>query len=150
MSAAHLIPLASLMIDMMLLGQFQPAHASEANVPPPVAEESVQKAEAAADLKIKPETAASVEQKTPVKSAEAPRAAAKTVPEQKKSIAASENPEKDNSAAEPPSIMKMLEGRERELLAAIAIAAAFFAIGWICGGNYYLRRDRRRRTKLRF
>jgi len=139
------------MIDMMLLGQFQPAHASEANVPPPIAEESVQKAEAAADLKIKPETAAPVDQKTPMKSAEAPRAAAKTVPAQKKSIAASENPEKEKSAAEPPvSIMKMLEGRERELLAAIAIAAAFFAIGWICGGNFYLRRDRRRRTKLRF
>jgi uncharacterized membrane protein len=31
-----------------------------------------------------------------------------------------------------------------------AIAIVFFLIGWICGGHYYLRRDRARRTRLRF
>ena len=151
MSAARLIPLASLMIEMMLLGQFLPALASEANLPPPAAEEAAQKADSASDLGTKPEPAAGVDQETSTKTADAPRPAPKTVPARKQPIAASENAEKEKSAAEPPaSIMKMLEGRERELLAAIAIAAAFFAIGWICGGNYYLRRDRRRRTRLRF
>lgn len=128
MSAVGLIPLASLMIDMMVLGQFLPARASEVNPP-----------------------AAAVDQKIPAKSAEAPRATGKAVTAHKQPVAAIESAEKENAAAEPPaSIMKMLEGRERELLAAMAIAAAFFAIGWILGGNYYLRRDRRRRTKLRF
>jgi hypothetical protein len=149
MSAARLLPLASLMIDMMVLGQLLPAHASEANLPPAAAEEAAQNADGATDLKTKPEPAAAVDQRAPTKSAETPRAAAKTVPTHKQPIAANEDAEK--SPAEPPaSIMKMLEGRERELLAAAAIAAAFFVIGWICGGNYYLRRDRRRRTKLRF
>ena len=48
------------------------------------------------------------------------------------------------------SILQMLEGHETELIGATTIAVAFFFIGWICGGNYYLRRDRRRRTKIRF
>ena len=45
--------------------------------------------------------------------------------------------------------MEMVEGHETELLVAAAIAVAFFSVGWVCGGNYYLRRDRRRRTQLR-
>ncbi len=49
-----------------------------------------------------------------------------------------------------PSILQMLEGHEQEVLIGAAIATAFFLIGWIGGGNYYLRRERRRRTKLRF
>jgi hypothetical protein len=49
-----------------------------------------------------------------------------------------------------PSILQMLEGHENELMIAAAIGIAFFFIGWICGGNYYLRRDRRRRSKIRF
>jgi hypothetical protein len=49
-----------------------------------------------------------------------------------------------------PSILQMLEGHETELMIAAAIAVAFFFIGWICGGNYYLRRDRMRRRKIRF
>ena len=53
-------------------------------------------------------------------------------------------------AEKSPSILQMLEGHETELLVAVAIALAFFVIGWICGGNYYVRRDRRRRTRLRF
>jgi len=52
--------------------------------------------------------------------------------------------------AKSPSILQMLEGHETELAIAAAIAVAFFFIGWICGGNYYLRRDRRWRRKIRF
>jgi hypothetical protein len=58
--------------------------------------------------------------------------------------------ESDSPAAKSPSIVQMLEGRENELMIAAAVAAAFFFIGWICGGNYYLRRDRKQRTKIRF
>ena len=52
--------------------------------------------------------------------------------------------------AKSPSILQMLEGHETEFAIAVAIAVAFFFIGWICGGNYYLRRDRRWRRKIRF
>jgi len=48
------------------------------------------------------------------------------------------------------ALIHVLEGREGDMILWLAIAAAFFLIGWICGGNYYLRRDRLRRTKLRF
>jgi hypothetical protein len=58
--------------------------------------------------------------------------------------------EQEVATGKSPSILQMLEGHETELLVAMAIALAFFLMGWICGGNYYLRRDRRRRTKLRF
>lgn len=58
--------------------------------------------------------------------------------------------EQKPSAEKSPSVLQMLEGHEPELLGAAAIALAFFFIGWICGGHYYLRRDRRQRTKLRF
>lgn len=49
-----------------------------------------------------------------------------------------------------PSIIQMLEGRENDLIVWASIAVVFFAIGWIWGGNYYLRRDRARSRKLRF
>jgi hypothetical protein len=49
-----------------------------------------------------------------------------------------------------PSIIQMLEGRESDLVLWLSIAVVFFMIGWILGGNYYLRRDRVRRRKLRF
>src|SRR5690349_1968661 len=120
MSAVGLIPLASLMIDMMVLGQFLPARASEVN-PPAAAEEPAQNASGTAELNIQPERAAAVDQKIPAKSAEAPRATGKAVTAHKQPVAAIESAEKENAAAEPPaSIMKMLEGRERELLAAMA------------------------------
>jgi uncharacterized protein YraI len=49
-----------------------------------------------------------------------------------------------------PSLIELLEGREADMMLWGAIAVAFFLIGWVCGGNFYLRRDRLRRTKLRF
>ena len=56
----------------------------------------------------------------------------------------------DAPAAKSPSIVEMLEGHENELIIAAAIASAFFLVGWICGGNYYLRRERKQRHKIRF
>jgi hypothetical protein len=53
-------------------------------------------------------------------------------------------------AEKSPSIIQMLEGRENDLILWLSIAAIAFAIGWIFGGNYYLRRDRARSKKLRF
>jgi hypothetical protein len=58
--------------------------------------------------------------------------------------------EEEPSTPKSPSILQMLEGREQDLVIAVAIALAFFVVGWFCGGIYHLRRDRRRRTKLRF
>lgn len=58
--------------------------------------------------------------------------------------------QEQKSAAKSPSILQMVEGHETELMIAAAIAGTFFLIGWICGGHYSLRRDRRRRTKIRF
>ena len=52
--------------------------------------------------------------------------------------------------AKSPPLIHLLEGRESDVILWLAIAVAFFLIGWIFGGNYYLRRDRARRTKLRF
>ncbi len=149
MSAARLIPLASLMIDMMVLGQLLPARAAEAG-PPAAAAEEAQKGDEAVEAKSKLEPAAAGDQTAPANSAPAARAAAKAAPEHRQAIAPRGNPDPSPAAKPPASIMQMLEGRERELLFAAAIAAAFFAIGWICGGHYYLRRDRYRRTKLRF
>lgn len=58
----------------------------------------------------------------------------------------------DESAppGKPSSLIHMLEGREDDLVLWLGIAVTFFVIGWICGGNYYLQRDRKRRGKLRF
>jgi len=68
-----------------------------------------------------------------------------------KAPAAAAAPEEPPAAAEKsPSILQMLEGHEHEIKIAAAVAAAFFFIGWVCGGNYYLRRDRKQRNKIRF
>lgn len=50
----------------------------------------------------------------------------------------------------PMPIIKVLEGKEWEILWWLGVALCIFIIGWICGGNYYLYRDRIKRTKLRF
>jgi len=58
--------------------------------------------------------------------------------------------EQKGSSAESPPLIRLLEGHETDVLVWGCIAVAFFFVGWICGGNYYLRRERLRRTKLRF
>ncbi len=50
----------------------------------------------------------------------------------------------------PMPIIKLLEGKEWGILWWLGLAVGVFFLGWICGGNYYLRRDRIKRTKLRF
>ncbi len=88
----------------------------------------------------------------PVKPATLPLAiAAATKGSVPKSMMNASTPaEQETSLGKSPSILQMLEGREQDLIIAAAIAVAFFSVGWLCGGIYYLRRDRKRRTKLRF
>jgi hypothetical protein len=57
---------------------------------------------------------------------------------------------KPDDRRKSPSLIELLEGRETDMMLWAAIAFVFFLIGWICGGHYYLRRDRVRRNKLRF
>lgn len=54
------------------------------------------------------------------------------------------------TAENPRSFWQFLEGREDELWLCLATGLVFFIIGWIFGGSYYVRRERARRTKLRF
>ncbi|TAJ87194.1 hypothetical protein EPO44_15655 [bacterium] len=54
------------------------------------------------------------------------------------------------SKGKPLPVVKVLEGKEREILWWLGAALCIFVIGWVCGGNYYLRRDRIRRRKLHF
>ncbi len=58
--------------------------------------------------------------------------------------------EKDSPKDNPPLTMGI--GQERLLVIVIWITAALciFILGWILGGNYYLRRDRIYRSKLHF
>jgi hypothetical protein len=48
-----------------------------------------------------------------------------------------------------PSILQMIEGHETELKIAFLIAGIAFLLGWLCGGSYYLRRERKSWRKLR-
>ena len=52
--------------------------------------------------------------------------------------------------AKSQSIMQMLEGHESEAKIGLIIAALAFVLGWLCGGGYYARRERKSRHKLRF
>ena len=52
--------------------------------------------------------------------------------------------------AKSQSILQMLEGHETEVKLGLIIAATAFALGWLCGGSYYARRERKSRYKLRF
>jgi len=52
--------------------------------------------------------------------------------------------------AKSQSILQMLEGHESEVKIGLIIAAIAFALGWLCGGGYYARRERKSRHKLRF
>jgi hypothetical protein len=53
-------------------------------------------------------------------------------------------------AAKAPSLIQRLEGRESDVMIGLAIAVVFFLVGWISGGIHARRRDRSRRTRLRF
>jgi len=44
----------------------------------------------------------------------------------------------------------MLEGHETEVKIGLLVAGIAFALGWICGGSYFERRERKSRHKLRF
>jgi hypothetical protein len=79
-----------------------------------------------------------------------PPASKAPVPKSKSPVDATMAEEQETSPRKSPSILQLVEGREQDLFIAGAIAVAFFSVGWICGGIYYLRRDRIRRTKLRF
>jgi uncharacterized protein YgiM (DUF1202 family) len=52
--------------------------------------------------------------------------------------------------AKSQSILQMLEGHESEVKIGLIIAAIAFVLGWLCGGGYYARRERKSRHKLRF
>lgn len=54
------------------------------------------------------------------------------------------------SPAKAPSLIQRLEGREGDVMIGLAIAAVFFLVGWIGGGIHARRRERSRRTRLRF
>jgi len=58
--------------------------------------------------------------------------------------------ERKVSSNKAPSLIELLDGREADMILWLCIAVIFFLIGWISGGHYYLRRDRARRTRLRF
>lgn len=107
---------------------------------PEGSKESTQKTAPTAPAK--PQPPPGVKAKTAESRSKASSAAKSTTPV--------ETSQEQKSAAKSPSILQMLEGHETELMIAAAIAATFFLIGWICGGHYSLRRDRRRRTKIRF
>ena len=79
-------------------------------------------------------------------------AASTPTPNQKRENTTSTSPvvETKPPAEKSPSIIQMLEGRENDMIIWVSIAAVAFVIGWILGGNYYLRRDRARSKKLRF
>lgn len=51
---------------------------------------------------------------------------------------------------QPLPVIKVLEGREWEVLGWFGVALCIFILGWVCGGNFYLRRDRIKRTKVHF
>jgi len=46
--------------------------------------------------------------------------------------------------------VKASQGRVWAIISWILVPSCIFVLGWILGGNYYLRRDRIERTKLRF
>jgi uncharacterized protein YgiM (DUF1202 family) len=81
------------------------------------------------------------------------------MPEEKKEEGEEEREEKtlaprqeNNPASQgkPWPVVRAIEGREWEIFRWLLAALCIFIIGWICGGNYYLRRDRAKRTKLHF
>lgn len=50
---------------------------------------------------------------------------------------------------QPSPLIRFLEGKKWEIFGWVGGILCSFTLGWVLGGNYYLRRDHMRRTKLR-
>ena len=87
---------------------------------------------------------------TPVAPASTTQPSPTPAPQGKPSGSVSKPDDHRTPVSKSPSLIQLLEGREADMILWAAIAVGFFLIGWVSGGNYYLRRDRARRTKLRF
>jgi hypothetical protein len=87
--------------------------------------------------------------KTPARSVRGPAAGNQSTAA-KTSVLGKEPTRPEEPKAKSRALIQLLVGRDTDVMVWVAIAIAFFCIGWICGGNYYLRRERFRRTKLRF
>ena len=48
-----------------------------------------------------------------------------------------------------PSILQLLEVHEKEVKIALVVAGVAFVLGWVCGGMYSVRRERKYRRRLR-
>jgi uncharacterized membrane protein len=73
-----------------------------------------------------------------------------SAPQRQPSAAAPKSDERRTSNNKAPSLIELLNGREGDMMIWAGIAIVFFLIGWVFGGHYYVRRDRTRRTRLRF
>lgn len=72
-----------------------------------------------------------------------------------------EEPKDSEVTSSPPSerrvvrgrripLILLLEGKKWEILRWLGVFVCIFVLGWICGGSYYLRRERAQRSRLRF
>jgi uncharacterized protein YraI len=114
----------------------------------PAADESQPETKSSVDKPVAPPQSSGISAPTP-----APQKRTETLatPSAKTSGALVDRADDLKTAQEKsPSLIQLLEGREPDMILWAAIAVAFFLIGWICGGNFYLRRDRVKRTRLRF
>lgn len=128
--------------------------ADESAAPRP---QTAEGAKASAD--VREESKRSLAAPAPAKPA-APPAVAAEFPTSKRAPAARSDkpvfavavPEDRTASAAPkaPSLIQRLEGRESDLMIWLGVAVVFFLFGWIGGGIHARRRDRLRRTRLRF
>jgi len=51
--------------------------------------------------------------------------------------------------AQGPSLLQILEAHEAEVKIGLLVAVVAFALGWICGGLFAVRRERKHRRRLR-
>ena len=89
---------------------------------------------------------------SPVASAGSPPSDKPNPPSVRSTITAEQAPVESSKAEEArsQSILQMLEGHEIEFKIGLIVAAIAFALGWLCGGSYYARRERKSRHRLRF
>jgi hypothetical protein len=48
-----------------------------------------------------------------------------------------------------PSLLQLLEAHETEVKIALVVGGVAFVLGWVCGGLYSVRRERKYRRRLR-